>query len=423
MHIFVTKCKAVLFKLARHLLKLVQVLFVLLALNSFALYTNINCQKGTNNCLLSRVPSIPTSVATYIDFRVISLLCAFYTIQALVSVLPLGKLAMAGNYLEYRINGLYFFLITAASAPLSFYFGKSFIFQQLYLEQLKCITGAAILALTVSVLLYLKFLFSKKRRGHVLDDLFIGAQANPRVCKIDIKSLVSFRFGHYLAVLVYFSYLEASYRESKVLNQPLAIAAIMQFVYSLLVQILQEDFLDSYLIKENGLSYARIFHHIVITPFVMTLPGRFLLEHPSEIKMPQLCMLGCLIPFVCGAVLFYQSNALKGKFKRDPDHPDFSHQHSISDGRTAKVRFISSGLFRYVRHPNYTGDLLMHLAMALLVGCVSFVPYLPFVYLLLLSFCRIWRMERDISSRSRAGASVLEQYTTLVPHRLIPKIF
>ena len=61
--------------------------------------------------------------------------------------------------------------------------------------------------------------------------------------------------------------------------------------------LLQEDLLESMLVKRDTLSYAKLVHHLVITPFVMTLPGRFVLEHQPEIGLPCFCALSCLVPF------------------------------------------------------------------------------------------------------------------------------
>lgn len=80
-------------------------------------------------------------------------------------------------------------------------------------------------------------------------------------------------------------------------------------------------------------------------------------------------------------------------------------------------RVISSGPYRYVRHPMYSGMLLMFSGWPLILG--SLWAYLPFVAL---SALLVWRTGREDQTLQHELAGYRE-YATVTRYRLLPHIW
>jgi steroid 5-alpha reductase family enzyme len=96
-------------------------------------------------------------------------------------------------------------------------------------------------------------------------------------------------------------------------------------------------------IRSRPLRFARFWALQALTVWVVMLPATRLFSLPGRDGLPAAAIVGCAL-WVLGFILEVASDAQKSAFKRNPANRD---------------QFISSGLWRYSRHPNYFGESLL----------------------------------------------------------------
>lgn len=95
--------------------------------------------------------------------------------------------------------------------------------------------------------------------------------------------------------------------------------------------------------RNRPLRFARFWALQALTVWVVMLPVTRLFSLPGKAGLPAVTILGAAL-WVLGFALEVASDAQKSAFKRNPPNRD---------------HFISSGLWRYSRHPNYFGESLL----------------------------------------------------------------
>lgn len=105
----------------------------------------------------------------------------------------------------------------------------------------------------------------------------------------------------------------------------------------------------------------------------------------------------------------------------------------------ADEKLLISGWWGWLRHPNYLGDFMMHLAFVLPCGNGNFGLYckplfelilflglkmfLPLSVVLFITICLIHKaVQHDVASKLKYGPS-WDRYCQRVPSRVIPRIF
>jgi steroid 5-alpha reductase family enzyme len=95
--------------------------------------------------------------------------------------------------------------------------------------------------------------------------------------------------------------------------------------------------------RDRPLRFARFWALQAFTVWVVMLPATRLFSLPGGDGLPAAAIIG-LAAWLLGLALEVTSDAQKSAFKKDPANRD---------------RFISSGLWKYSRHPNYFGESLL----------------------------------------------------------------
>ncbi|XP_053865769.1 delta(14)-sterol reductase LBR-like, partial [Malaclemys terrapin pileata] len=139
------------------------------------------------------------------ETRVFGVFLLWFFLQALFSLLPVGKVVegmplLNGRRLQYRINGFYAFVLTAAAVGNSLYFEIELHY--LYDHFLQFAVSAAIFSVLLSIYLYARSLKAPKEElspggnsGNFVYDLFIGCELNPRIGNFDLKYFCEMRPG------------------------------------------------------------------------------------------------------------------------------------------------------------------------------------------------------------------------------------
>ncbi|KAK8762203.1 hypothetical protein V5799_026525 [Amblyomma americanum] len=231
-----------------------------------------------------------------------------------------------------------------------------------------------------------------------------------------------------------------------------ATSAVCQFLYICMVFFDEEYFLSSAFVTDDGLGYVAVAGNLVLMPFVSALPAKFLLEQRPR-TLPWYCLAGIGLLFLIGQGAMHFAHKRKYQLRRnwpDPNSRGPGLDYLMDNHGN---RLLVSGLWGMVRHPNYLGDLLCHLAFALpcgqsklaAVGILSLIPaytctsissavlspllyaghrhLLPFYSVLLSTMFLVARtMSVESKCRKRYG-DLWTRYTQRVKHRLVPYIF
>ncbi|XP_049267261.1 delta(14)-sterol reductase TM7SF2 isoform X4 [Rhipicephalus sanguineus] len=397
---------------------------------SLALVLHLLCQK--DSCTVLKTPIVPRTLDAYFHWKFFIGYPAFLLIQALLQALPVGRTVQGFpskalkhriSY-DYRINGYVNLLATAAVFGGLAWYGFPMAIPYRHILQLlvTAITFAPVLAL----FLYIKGRYSSWEHqfppgntGNVLNDYVKGRELSPRIGRTFDLAALCFRCGLLTWAILLGAMAWYQFKAEGCLDYGFAVSAACQMLYICTVFMDEEYYLSSAFVNEDGLGYVAVASFLVLMPFVSALPAKFLLEQRPK-TLPLICYAGVLILFLAGLISMHIAHKRKYHLRRN--WPDPSSRGPGLDYLldNAGNRLVISGLWGFVRHPNYLADLVCHLAFALPCG---FHHVLPFYSVLLSTLFLVTRtLEVERKCRQRYG-DLWASYTQRVKYRLVPYVF
>lgn len=164
-------------------------------------------------------------------------------------------------------------------------------------------------------------------------------------------------------------------------------------------------------IREEPLKFASFWILQAISVFIILLPSIYTLLLPISMEMSIFSYVGFLIA-IFGILIESIADMQKFVFKNKGEN---------------KGKWISSGLWKYSRHPNYLGEILMWLGVFVYVlpylNGLAIFTFLSPVYItyLLLFVTGVAKLEQENKERYK-GNSQFEEYVRKTG-LLLPKIF
>ncbi|GAB0187464.1 delta(14)-sterol reductase LBR [Grus japonensis] len=347
---------------------------------------------------------------------------------ALFYLLPIGKVVEGlplsnGRKLQYRINGFYAFVLTAAAIGTLLYF--QFELHYLYDHFMQFAVSAAVFSLVLSIYLYIRSLKAPEEdlapggnSGCFIYDFFTGHELNPRIGSFDLKYFCELRPGLIGWVVINLAMLLA---EMKIHNQsmpslPMILVNSFQLLYVVDALWNEEAILTTMDITHDGFGFMLAFGDLVWVPFVYSLQAFYLVGHPTAISWPvaaAITILNCI-----GYYIFRSANSQKNNFRRNPADPKLAYLKFIPTA-TGKGLLVT-GWWGFVRHPNYLGDIIMALAWSLPCGFNHILPYFYVIYFICLL---VHREARDEHHCKQKYGLAWERYCQRVPYRIFPYIY
>jgi delta14-sterol reductase len=152
---------------------------------------------------------------------------------------------------------------------------------------------------------------------------------------------------------------------------------------------------------------------LVLVPFFYCIAGWTLVD---DLRPLSTAGAAALVAFYAAALwLFRGANDQKHRFKADRDARIWGRPAETLDGR-----ILVSGWWGLGRHLNYTGEVLVYLAIAMTAGTASVVPYLLPLWLTGLLAHRALRDERRC--RAKYGA-LWDAYCARARFRMVPFVY
>ncbi|XP_031437297.1 delta(14)-sterol reductase LBR [Clupea harengus] len=377
--------------------------------------------------LLTLPASVPTAEALW-DWQVFGLVLLWLCFQAVLCMLPLGKVVdgmplKTGKKLKYRINGFLALLISAVAVGVALQ--QEVDLTYIHTHFLQFFSSAVMISVLLSVYLYTRSRHLSEEEqapsgnsGYLFHDFFMGRELNPRIRSFDVKFFCEMRPGLIGWLLINFSMLLAEMKVQK-LDSPspaMWLVTIFQFLWVADGLWHEEKLLTTMDIVHDGFGFMLAFGDLVWVPFTFTCQAHYLVSHPSELSMLFIAVIITIKGI--GYFVFRKANSQKNNFRKNPSDPSHSHLKTISTATGKSL--IVSGLWGFVRHPNYLGDLLMGLAWSLPCGFVHAAPYFYLIYLVLLL---IHRNSRDEHQCRKKYGSAWDEYCKAVPYRFFPRIY
>ncbi|XP_072031776.1 delta(14)-sterol reductase TM7SF2-like isoform X4 [Amphiura filiformis] len=399
---------------------------VMLVLPFLAFYLYFAC--NDKNCAFAFPTVISLDWFDYYDITAYEIVVGWMVFQFILHMIPVGRVMRgvplrAGERLKYRLNGFIngVFCVGLFLTMIYFKCGVTIIFDKF----LPLMAGAVLSSLILSVILYIlarrapgHAISPKGNTGNALYDFFAGHELNPRpFWDVDMK-LYLFHTALIAMALIGISFLVEAWTDFPD-NPPYSLVCVVFFQLLWVFDnfFCEEFWLTTVDVQHEGLGFYETFVVLVYLPFVYTMQARYLVSHPPA-NMPQYCLIPIIILNLVGYIIFRQSNSMKSYFRRNPNAKDMKDLASLPTS-TGK-RLLIAGWWRFVRKPNYLGDLMMALSWSLFCGFDSALPYFYPVFLTLFLLQR----EKDDSKACKAKyGAAWDRYCKKVPYRLIPYIY
>lgn len=402
------------------------VVFWLLFLPVVVLAMLILCAQ-TDASLLN-FPLTPPLLESLWDWQVFGIVVLWLLFQAVLSLLPVGKVVEGmplknGKTLKYRINGFCALIISAMAVGGAVY--NEVDLSYVHAHFLQFYTSALLVSILLSIYLFIRSRWASEderapagNSGYVLYDFFMGRELNPRIKSFDIKFFCEMRPGLMGWLVINFAMLLAEMKHKNLDAPSPAMLLVNGFQLLWVADGLwhEEKLLTMMDIVHDGFGFMLAFGDLAWVPFTFTCQAYYLVNHSSDLSV--FWIVAIIIMNVVGYYIFRKANSQKFAFRRNPSDPALSYLKTIPTA-TGK-NLIVSGLWGFVRHPNYLGDLIMALAWSLSCGFSHVIPYFYLVYLVVLL---VHRDARDEHQCRKKYGSAWEEYCKVVRYRILPGIY
>uniref|UniRef100_A0A8B9GV69 Delta(14)-sterol reductase n=1 Tax=Astyanax mexicanus TaxID=7994 RepID=A0A8B9GV69_ASTMX len=362
------------------------------------------------------------------DWQVFGIVVLWLLFQAVLSLLPIGKVVEGmplknGKTLKYRINGFSALIISALAVGGAVYYEVDLSY--VHAHFLQFYTSALLVSILLSIYLFIRSRCASEderapagNSGHVVYDFFMGRELNPRIKSFDIKFFCEMRPGLIGWLVINFAMLLAEMKHKNLDTPSPAMLLVNGFQLLWVADGLwhEEKLLTMMDIVHDGFGFMLAFGDLAWVPFTFTCQAYYLVSHTSDLSV--FWIVAIIIMNVVGYYIFRQANSQKFAFRRNPSDPALSYLKTIPTA-TGK-NLIVSGLWGFVRHPNYLGDLIMALAWSLSCGFSHVIPYFYLIYLVVLL---VHRDARDEHQCRKKYGSAWEEYCKVVRYRILPGIY
>lgn len=397
---------------------------------SFSLFWHLVQEVGLMKTLANI--SYPIVYGSPMAWKILGIYAAFQLcLMKLVPGKPFeGPVTPMGNIPIYKNNGLACFLITMASFVLGGYVFHFFSPTILY-DHLGPIFGALnLFSLFFCLFLYLKGIIAPSSSDHGTSgnpffDYYWGTELYPRIGGWDVKQFTNCRFGMMGWPLLLLSY-AAKQDQLYGLSDSMMIAVALQLIYVGKFFIWEGGYLRSLDIMHDRAGFYICWGCLVWVPCVYTSSTLYLVHHPHHLGP----LLGGTI-FTLGAVsilINYLADRQRQKvreksgdclvWRKPPRLIEATYQ--TTTGETKQGLLLSSGWWGLSRHFHYLPEIAAAFFWAL---PALFVNFLPYFYVLFLTFLLLDRSFRHDKRCADKYGVYWDLYCEQVPYKIIPYVY
>ena len=295
------------------------------------------------------------------------------------------------------------------------------------------IASLNVIGLMFCVILYLKgILFPSSSdngtTGNILFDFYCGVELHPSIAGVNIKQFTNCRFGMMSWALIIISF---AYKQQELygLSDSMFVSVLLQLIYITKFFMWETGYFNSIDIMYDRAGYMICWGCLVWVPGFYTLSTLYLVNHPIHLG----CLNSlCILSVGAGSIImnYYadlqrqivrQTNGKCLVFGKPPVLIEAEYTTiNVRGEETHKSLLLCSGYWGIARHFHYIPELLGSFCWAVPALFTSIVPYLYFIFLLILLLNRAIR--DDIKCQKKYG-KYWDDYCKKVPYKVIPFIY
>lgn len=319
-----------------------------------------------------------------------------------------------GQRLTYKLNGLLLFVLTQvvivaggllfdwSLTPLLTYFWSLFI-----------AFNAASVALTL--FLYVRGRAGRAKRGEPQEaawkDLWFGPDLNPSLFGVDLKMFCYQPSLIGLGVLVQ-AFLFRQYELTGEVTPQMILYVGFWWAYLFTHYVRESFMLSTWDIMAENFGFMLVWGDLAFVPFFYSIAGWFLID-AAAMSTPMLVGIAALYLF--GHWMFRGANWQKDDYKRDPNKTIWGKKPETLHGR-----LLVSGWWGIGRKLNYTGEILVYIAITATAGFASPWPWTLPLWLMSLLVHRAWR--DDQRCRAKYGPKWTD-YCARARFKMVPFVY
>ncbi|XP_058129137.1 lamin-B receptor [Anopheles ziemanni] len=388
------------------------------------------------------------TLSTYMNREIGMLYGLFVAGVALLTALPIGKQVKLANdtYTKrtHIFNGLLVAMLTGLGVFVAEYCYKYPLLsvvsrgynQLLVLSLLTALVGA-LFSFLMSRSVDDEHLNPYAKTGNVLYDYFAGRDTHPVVMNVFNLKLVTYHVAVVLALLfnsiilyrnLHFATLPETLLEAPVHERllfavknltcetvPVA-AAGLTVLYLLDLLAYEHHLAASFELQAQGFGAEMLLRYAVF-PFALTQLPKYVAAHKFT-DVPLWAVLGCVVVALVGLYVKRSSMRLKYLYRLDPlGELACLETYPTYQGR----RLLVAKLWRFVRQPNYLGDILQNLALLpLLYWRFAWPPLLSVLFIVSIL---VHRAKRLTERNARKYDTTWHRYCLTVPRMIVPRVY
>ncbi|XP_012345755.1 delta(14)-sterol reductase TM7SF2 isoform X2 [Apis florea] len=371
---------------------------------------------------------ISTDLNFYVNLKAFIAYLSLFLFVIIVSIIPIGRkldgLQSRIERLQYRLNGFLCGILSIIIFAACIY-NEIKITDFILQNNIQFSIIGWILGIILSILLFIKGgrasianLNIHGSTNSMIYNFWQGREINPRIGPVDFK-INLFRTSMITIILINLSIAIKTIEETEIytlehLNVGALLGTLLQIIYAMDALFFESALLTTFEIMYEGTGYMLCTGYMMY-PFLPTLTTKYMLYHKTQLTY---LFIFPIITFIIGYLLYRISNLQKNKFRRNPLSPSLMHLETIPTIRGKKL--IVSGLWGYIRHPNYLGDIIMWWS----ISCISLAcDILPYYYAILCTGLLIHRAIRDNERCKIRYGLAWEQYISRVKYMIFYRIF
>jgi len=283
------------------------------------------------------------------------------------------------------------------------------------------LTTTVVWAFLFSAYLYVRATFmipkidQNYHSSNPVENFWIGIELNPHILGFEVKCW-SYRPGFILMSLINLSVLAKQYELYHTISTPMAMFQAISLFYVVDAFYFETGLVYMFDIIEENFGLMLVFGDYTWIPFVFSLQSLYLVK-PSTISVVYLAL--NLLVLSVGYWIFRGSNYQKLQFRLNPNKPiNGKAPEVVKTGRPGRDLLIS-GWWGRARKINYTGDILIAIAMSMPCPLYLFA----YMYPIYLTILLVNRAKRDDGRCKEKYQKYWTEYCNKVPYVLIPGVY
>jgi hypothetical protein len=336
-----------------------------------------------------------------------------------------------GTRLQYKFNGQFAWFVTLIVA-FSLHFTGYFRLTELYDQMAPLLTICHLVTFGLIAFLYIYawvYAGFDRPTNSIIYDYFMGPIMNPRIFGFDIKFYFEIRPGimHW-----FFSTVGLAFKQYELYGSVSTPMILICFYHLCFVNACykgEHHIPPTMDIAYEKLGWMLLWLDIVVVPFIFPMQAHYLLKIAPFEHNP-IVTVALALMHIIGYWIFDTANSQKDYFRAKPGEEIPNGFPNLPWSKLENPKYLPTergtkllldGWWKYARHMNYLGDIMMAWAWGLTCGFGSIFPY---VYAAgYLTPLLIHRERRDHADCKRKYGKDWDKYCAKVPYRIIPYVY